>query len=52
MWAIYYTPAGAPTLERVKVAADTFNEAMDKARALIPSESRIIDCEQVGVRHG
>lgn len=53
MWAIYYTPGigtAIPTMERVKVRAASFDDAMTKARSLIPEEARIIDCEPVGVK--
>lgn len=36
-------------LERVRVSASNFDEAMTKAREMIPSEARIVDCEPVGV---
>jgi hypothetical protein len=48
MWAIYLTPLEQTSLERVKVRADSFSEAWDKAAALIPEDARIIDCEPVG----
>lgn len=49
MWAIYWTPLECTSLERVKVKAASFSEAMDAAAKLIPEEARIIDCEPVGV---
>lgn len=49
MWAIYWTPVECTILERVKVKASSFSEAMDKAREILPEEARIIDCEPVGV---
>jgi hypothetical protein len=48
MWAIYWTPLERTSLERVKVKASSFSEALDKAAALIPEDARIIDCEPVG----
>jgi len=49
MWAIYWTPVECTSLERVKVLASSFSEAMDKALEILPEEARIIDCEPVGV---
>lgn len=52
MWAVYWTPgrgAGCyETMERVKVRASSFDDAMQKARKMIPEEARIIECEPVG----
>jgi len=50
MWAVYWTPLECTSLERVKVSASSFSDAMDKAAALIPEDARIIDCEPVGVK--
>lgn len=49
-WAIYWAKSKDVTMSRLKVTAASFAEAIQEAKAKLPEDARIIDCEPVGVR--